>query len=136
MEIVKSGQGFDLWSERDDVLESIFSLNPFAVSYSEYAKTQEDPHAIENYTLKEEDIYLRVLRYAKESKRQLENATGLIEMEDGTTRAIDQPKLDISLIVPIEADRDRALFQRLQKRIHQETGVAVHVYFHEKALIP
>lgn len=136
MAVIASGQGFDLWSASNNTLESIVSLNPFAASYSTYTANGDDPHDVANYQLREDALYRKIRRYADDAGADLDKLKGLLQMEDGTTITIQNSTMDLSVIVPIEAQRDRDLFTRIQQRVCEETGVAVHIYFREKGLLP
>lgn len=133
---VKSGSGIDLYDSATGHYVEAVSINLFD---STYASCNGDATTAENYSPKEEALLEQLMKYGKKMNRDLEKLDTHIEMADGSTvKAEKAQKKTLVVIVPVEAESNRAMKEVLQKasnRMRNEYEMDMDVHYSQEALI-
>jgi len=139
---VAKGVGIDLYDQSTNTFTSVYSMNVFNASYSDYNQVSDDPTDIDNYTLKENSIKATLKQYANDLLNDIDDVGEFIEMEDGTScQTADESVMHRSgvliIVVPDEARSDPEyleILNRIATEIEAETGVKVNYTYREDAL--
>ncbi len=139
LQAVKAGVGIDLYNQSSNTYSSIYSINVFSASYSDYQIDDTKENSASNYSIKKDKVKVLIKGYAKDLIKDTKAIDEVITMDNGTDYETLQEARSTKLIIilPQEArssSENLKILNEIAREIQNETGVKVTLTYRESAL--
>lgn len=121
---VKSGQGIDIYDERENKVSEIFSMNIFSKSY-----------LTGDTELNVDAVLEQFEKYISDFEHDIDSLSGTVEMDNGEKRKLKVTKKEMIVVFPLEAESPiySGVLDAIFIELNEIYGIEATLYYLEEA---